>query len=78
VVRLPSPWCGFHPFRHTCRSLLLAEGHNAVQVQRWLGHHSAAFTLGTYAHLRDGDIGGPPSLGTLPSGDLAVCDLAVG
>jgi integrase len=32
---------------------------NAVQVQRWLGHHSAAFTLATYVHLLDGDLGGP-------------------
>ena len=27
-----------------CASILFAEGRNAVQVQRWLGHHSAAFT----------------------------------
>ena len=32
---------------------------NAVQVQRWLGHHSAAFTLATYVHLLDGDLGEP-------------------
>jgi integrase len=50
------PWVGFHSFRHTCASLLFAQGRNAVQVQRWLGHHSAAFTLGTYVHLLDGDI----------------------
>jgi integrase len=50
---------GFHAFRHTCASLLFAEGRNAVQVQRWLGHHSAAFTLATYVHLLDGDIGAP-------------------
>jgi integrase len=37
-----------HPFRHTCASLLFAQGRNAVQVQRWLGHHSRAFTLATY------------------------------
>jgi integrase len=30
---------------------------NAVQVQRWLGHHSPAFTLATYVHLLDGDLG---------------------
>jgi hypothetical protein len=33
-----------------------------VQVQRWLGHHSAAFTLATYVHLLDGDIGAPLDL----------------
>ncbi len=56
------PWVGFHAFRHTCATLLFAEGRNAVQVQRWLGHHSAAFTLATYVHLLDGDLGGPLSL----------------
>jgi integrase len=53
------PWVGFHAFRHTCATMLFAEGRNAVQVQRWLGHHSAAFTLATYVHLLDGDIGEP-------------------
>jgi integrase len=28
------PWAGFHTFRHTCATLLFAEGRNAVQVQR--------------------------------------------
>jgi integrase len=60
-------WIGFHAFRHTCASLLFAEGRNAVQVQRWLGHHSAAFTLATYVHLLDGDIGEP--LNVAPSLD---------
>jgi integrase len=50
-------WIGFHTFRHTCATLLFAEGRNAVQVQRWLGHHSPAFTLATYVHLLDGDVG---------------------
>src|SRR3954447_20558684 len=53
------PWAGFHALRHTCASLLFAGGRNAVQVQRWLGHHSAAFTLERYVHLLDGDIGEP-------------------
>jgi integrase len=52
-------WIGFHAFRHTCATLLFAEGRNAVQVQRWLGHHSPAFTLATYVHLLDGDVGAP-------------------
>jgi integrase len=30
-----------------------------VQVQRWLGHHSASFTLDTYVHLLDNDLGEP-------------------
>lgn len=45
------PWAGFHAFRHTCASLLFARGANVKQVQRWLGHHSASFTLDTYVHL---------------------------
>ena len=32
-------------------------GANAVQVQRWLGHHSPAFTLSTYVHLLDAGVG---------------------
>ncbi len=52
-------WIGFHAFRHTRASLLFADGRNAKQVQHWLGHHSAAFTLATYVHLLDGDVGGP-------------------
>ena len=38
---------------------MFAAGHNAVKVQRWLGHHSPSFTLDTYVHLLDGDIGEP-------------------
>jgi integrase len=72
------PWAGFHTFRHTCASLLFRQGRNAVQVQHWLGHHSAAFTLATYVHLLDGDLGEPLALpsanGVLtdptPSGDI--------
>jgi integrase len=53
------PWAGFHVFRHTCATRLFAAGRNAVQVQRWLGHHSPAFTLAVYVHLLDDDLGGP-------------------
>lgn len=53
-------WAGFHTFRHTVASRMFAGGRTAVQVQHWLGHHSAAFTLHTYVHLLDpGDLGGP-------------------
>ena len=52
-------WAGFHTFRHTVASRLFAEGRNAVQVQRWLGHHSPSFTLDTYVHLLDPDLGEP-------------------
>lgn len=60
------PWVGFHAFRHTCASMLFADGRNAVQVQRWLGHHSPAFTLATYVHLLDSGVG--DALEILPSG----------
>jgi integrase len=53
-------WAGFHTFRHTVASRMFAAGRTAVQVQHWLGHHSAAFTLRTYVHLLDqDDLGGP-------------------
>lgn len=57
------PWAGFHTFRHTCASMLFAEGRNAKQVQRWLGHHSAAFTLSVYIDLLDDGIGAPLVIG---------------
>jgi integrase len=82
------PWVGFHTFRHTCATLLFAEGRNAVQVQHWLGHHSPAFTLARYVHLLDGDLGAPLAVGgandvrttptpenTVPA-DLAELDVA--
>lgn len=52
-------WARLHTFRHTVASRLFAEGRNAVQVQHWLGHHAASFTLDTYVHLLDDDIGAP-------------------
>jgi len=55
-----APWAAFHTFRHTCASLLFERGASVVQVQRWLGHHSAAFTLSTYVHWLDGDDLGEP------------------
>jgi hypothetical protein len=42
--------------------MLFAQGRNAKQVQVWLGHHSPSFTLETYVHLLDGDIGEPLTL----------------
>lgn len=52
------PWVGFHTFRHTCASLLFEGGKNVKQVQEWLGHHDAGFTLKTYVHLIDDGLGG--------------------
>lgn len=65
------PWIGFHTFRHTCASLLFANGRNPKQVQRWLGHHSPSFTLDTYVHLMDDGVGGALSLESNLSPDPA-------
>jgi integrase len=53
------PWATFHTFRHTTASMLFDQGRNAKQVQRWLGHHSAAFTLETYIHLLSDELDAP-------------------
>lgn len=44
-------WATWHTLRHTCATELFNRGLNAKQVQTWLGHHSAAFTLSTYVHM---------------------------
>jgi integrase len=57
-------WVGFHTFRHTCASLLFNDAQwNPKQVQVWLGHHSAAFTLERYVHLLPADLPEPPAFG---------------
>jgi integrase len=37
----------FHTLRHTCASLLIESGLSVLRLQRWMGHHSPAFTLRT-------------------------------
>jgi len=51
------PWVSFHNFRHTCASLLFANGKNLKQIQVWLGHADPGFTLRTYIHLLDDGVG---------------------
>jgi integrase len=51
------PWVGFHTFRHTCASILFANGRNPKIVQMWLGHSDPGFTLRTYVHLIDDGMG---------------------
>lgn len=51
------PWVTFHSLRHTCASLLFAEGKNVKQVQEWLGHADPGFTLREYIHLMDEGVG---------------------
>ena len=51
------PWATFHTFRHTCASILFAEGRNPKQVQMWLGRSDPGFTLRAYGHLIDDGLG---------------------
>jgi site-specific recombinase XerC len=41
----------FHDLRHTCASLLIAQGASVKAVQAQLGHASATVTLDHYGHL---------------------------
>ena len=45
------PQIGFHALRHTCASILISGGADALRVQRQLGHSSVRMTLDTYSHL---------------------------
>lgn len=51
------PWVSFHTFRHTCASLLFANGKDIKQIQTWLGHADPGFTLRTYVHLMEEGVG---------------------
>ena len=75
-----APWCGWHTLRHTCASILFDDGRNVVQVQRWLGHHKPSFTIDTYVHLLDDDLGTPlvhPATGSPTKLSLPVIEVAV-
>jgi len=41
----------FHDLRHSCASLLLANGVPLKQIQECLGHSDFAITANTYAHM---------------------------
>jgi integrase len=41
----------FHTLRHTCASLLLAQGIHPKVVQEMLGHSSVAITMDLYSHV---------------------------
>ena len=41
----------FHDLRHSCASLLLANGVPLKQIQEWLGHSDFTTTANIYAHL---------------------------
>lgn len=42
---------GFHDLRHSCASLMLANGTRMIQIQEWLGHFTFQTTTDIYAHL---------------------------
>lgn len=41
----------FHDLRHSCASLLLANGVNMKNIQEWLGHSNFSTTADVYSHL---------------------------
>jgi len=45
------PHIRFHDLRHSCASLLLANGVPMKQIQEWLGHSDFSTTANIYAHL---------------------------
>jgi integrase len=66
-------WVGFHTFRHTCATLLFVKAKwNPKQVQLWLGHHSAAFTVDRYVHLLPADL--PPAVELVGAPQLRLID----
>lgn len=57
VGRAGVPRVGFHAFRHTRASMLVAAGASPLRMQRWMDHHSAAYTLDVYGHLLEERLG---------------------
>jgi len=51
--------------RYTAATILFRRGWNEVPVQKFLGHHSPAFTLAVYVHLLDDDLPEPTFLDEL-------------
>lgn len=48
---------GFHAIRHAYASRLISAGANLKQLQTYMGHHDAAFTMRVYGHLFPDDSG---------------------
>ena len=51
VIAASLPPIRFHELRHSCASLLLAQGVSMTVVQETLGHSSIATTGNIYAHV---------------------------
>lgn len=68
----------FHDLRHTCASLLLANGVPMKQIQIWLGHSTFSTTADIYAHLdvsaqvETGDVAGGFFIKSSPAEPLAL------
>jgi len=45
------PVIRFHDLRHSCASLLIANGFNLKEIQEWLGHSEISTTADIYSHL---------------------------
>jgi integrase len=55
-ARLPD--VRIHDLRHTCATILLAQGKHPTFVQGLLGHATVAITMDTYSHVLPGmDVG---------------------
>ena len=51
IAKHGMPKMRFHDLRHSCASLLLANGVPLKQIQEWLGHSDFSTTANIYAHL---------------------------
>ena len=51
IAKHGMPKMRFHDLRHSCDSLLLANGVPLKQIQEWLGHSDFSTTANIYAHL---------------------------
>jgi len=64
----------FHDLRHSCASLLLANGVSLKQIQEWLGHSNFAVTANTYAHLEyESKIASANAMSWIGNTSLARC-----
>jgi integrase len=53
LTKAEVPHSRVHDLRHTCATLLLAEGASDREVMELLGHSSIGITMNTYAHVLD-------------------------
>ena len=51
LIKYDLPLIRFHDLRHSCASLLVANGFQIKDIQEWLGHSDIQTTANIYAHL---------------------------